>query len=337
MPDPAHKAADASLEAFSGEIAELYQQAYLDAVEALQKYLKGFEADDRLMRKKLASGELKQSDYREWRNRQMVLNKRYRTIVKQMAEGATNANKHAMDILAGRLPHIAAENANYAAYTIDKAIGMSTNFALQDADTVAVMLKEHGRYLPKPNLDIAKDMRWNRQLLSSALTKGILLGESIPKISKRVSDVIGGSIPSQVMRVARTCVTAAENAGRIASYDRAESIGIELKKEWLATLDMRTRSSHRLLDGEQVANDEKFSNGCEYPGDPNCEDYGEIANCRCTMVAAVNGVDQSNAARWSRLPDGMTYDEWKCIKQEQQTPATQRKFVKSDTVYQAMD
>lgn len=311
MPDQAHKAADASLEAFSGEIAELYQQAYLDAVEALQEYLKGFEADDRLMRKKLASGEMKQSDYREWRNRQMVLNKRYRTIVKQMAEGASDANRQALDILSGKLPYIAAENANYAAYTIDKAIGMSTNFALQDADTVAVMLKEHGRYLPKPNLDIAKDMRWNRQLLSSALTKGILLGESIQNISNRVSEVIGGSIPGQVMRVARTCVTAAENAGRIASYDRAESIGIELKKEWLATLDTRTRSSHRLLDGEQVANDEKFSNGCEYPGDQNCEDYGEIANCRCTMVAAVKGVDQSNADRWSRLPDGMTYNEWK--------------------------
>ena len=167
MPDPAHKAADASLEAFSVEIAELYRRAYIDAVEALQKYLKGFEADDRLRREKLASGELKQSDYREWRRKQMILNKRYRTIVKQMAEGATNANKQAMDILAGRLPYIAAENANYAAYTIDNAIGMNTNFALQDASTVAVMLKEHGRYLPKPDLDIPKDERWNRQLLSS--------------------------------------------------------------------------------------------------------------------------------------------------------------------------
>ena len=96
-----------------------------------------------------------------------------------------------------------------------------------------------------------------------------------------------------------------------AGFLLAEDVGFEPKKEWLATLDMRTRSSHRELDGEQVANDDTFSNGCEYPGDPNCEDYGEIANCRCTMVAVVEGVDQSNAARWSRLPDGMTYDEWK--------------------------
>ena len=55
---------------------------------------------------------------------------------------------------------------------------------------------------------------------------------------------------------------------------------------------------------------EKFSNGCRYSGDPEAR-YSETMNCRCTLVAAVDGVDQDAAERWSRLLDGMTYEQWK--------------------------
>lgn len=112
------------------------------------------------------------------------------------------------------------------------------------------------------------------------------------------------------VRTARTACTGAENAGRVGSYQRAERLGIELRQEWLATLDSRTRDSHRLLDCERIEVGETFSNGCRFPGDPQGPGR-EVYNCRCTLVAAVDGVDQDAAARFQRLPDGMTYEEWK--------------------------
>lgn len=100
------------------------------------------------------------------------------------------------------------------------------------------------------------------------------------------------------------------------SYAAAEKMGIKLKKEWLATLDGRTRHSHAALDGEKVGTDEKFSNGCRFPGDPQGRP-GEVYNCRCTMVAALDDVDTSGAQRRTRdglIPD-MTYAQWEASKQ----------------------
>jgi hypothetical protein len=81
--------------------------------------------------------------------------------------------------------------------------------------------------------------------------------------------------------------------------------------------------SHRQLDGERREVGKKFSNGCRYPGDPQAA-YAEICNCRCTLVAAVDGIDQDSADRFSRLPAGTTYEQWKAGKAESVHDSTGR-------------
>ena len=108
------------------------------------------------------------------------------------------------------------------------------------------------------------------------------------------------------------------------SYVAAEKIGIKVRKEWLATIDGRTRHSHAMLDGKVVDKDKKFGNGCMFPGDPNGPPW-EVYNCRCTLIAAVEGVDTSNAQRRVRDPvtgknivvSDMTYREWERLKKNE--------------------
>lgn len=52
-----------------------------------------------------------------------------------------------------------------------------------------------------------------------------------------------------------------------------------------------------------------------YPGDPQAPGY-LIYNCRCTLVSAVKGIDQSDAPRASKL-DGMSYEDWKAEKEQE--------------------
>ena len=307
--DPAHAAADASLEAFGREVAETYREAQKTAEKRLRAFLERYEKQDAEWAERVRRDEATEDEWRSWRRGRMLAGRDYRAMLDQVSRGYTHANEVAMAALSGRLPEVYAENYNYGGYQVESAAGVDTSFCLQDASTVQRMLTDSGSYIPEPKVKPKKDGAWNRKLLSSQLTQGVMLGESIPKIARRVRNVTGSNMAAAV-RTARTCTTAAENAGRVDSYRRAKGMGIDLKQEWLATLDGRTRSSHRKLDGERAEVGEKFSNGCRYPGDPEGPAW-EVYNCRCTLIAAVDGVDYSDGKRWSRLPEGMTYDEWK--------------------------
>lgn len=309
MGDQAHDFAERKIAEFQAEVWETYQQAQADAQEALSRFLKRFEKEDERQREKVKAGELSEADYKAWRKGKILRSRQLSSTLGQVSQAMTEANRVAMAALNGKLPEVYAENANYAAFSICKETGAAVAFDLVDPDTVGHMLTAGAALLPA--VDVAKDVAWNRKLVSSQLTQGVLLGESIPKIARRVQNVTGSNIAT-AMRTARTAVTGAECAGRMNSYERAKGMGIKLKKEWVSTLDNRTRHSHRQLDGERIDNDEKakFSNGCRYPGDPTAR-YAEICNCRCTVIAAVEGFETDDAERWSKLPKGMTYEEWK--------------------------
>lgn len=310
--DSAHEFSDAEIRAFEREVAGVYGEASKTAYANLKRYLAQFEADDEKMRERLEAGEITKAQYRSWRSGKIAAGRRYRIVLKQCAEAMTHANVVAAAAIEGRLPEVYAENYNYGTWQVESAAGVDTAYALQDASTVQRLLTDHDSYLPKPSVNVAKDMAWNRRLIANQITQGVLLGESIPKIAKRMQDVTGANRAAAV-RLARTSTTAAENAGRVDSYKRAKGLGIKVQQEWMATLDGRTRSSHRKLDREKVEVGEKFSNGCRYPGDPEAP-YAETCNCRCTLIACCDGLDVLDGERFSRLPEGMTYEEWKAGK-----------------------
>ncbi len=312
MADEGHDYADARLEEFQREVADVYRQAEETARKRLEEHLARFEERDGEKRRQVAAGEMTEQAYADWRRAQMMTGRRYEQVLDQVAQAYANANQVAVDVLNGKLPEVYAENANYGGWQACEATGLNLSWSLMDADTAQHMLAAGEAMFAAPALDVAKDAAWNRKLMASQLTQGILLGESIPKLAKRMQRVMGSNYAAAV-RTARTATTGAENAGRVASYKRAQAMGIKLEQEWLATLDGRTRHTHRQLDGERREVGQAFSNGCRYPGDPQARG-SEIYNCRCTLAAAIDGVDASDGERWSKLPPGMTYEQWKAGK-----------------------
>lgn len=295
------------MEALKKKISKQYKKAGDEVEKKLDNYLRGFESRDEKKKEDLDNGLISEKDYKEWRRNQILTGQRWKELRDNLAKDYTNMNVSAMKMTREAMREVFAENFNYGTFEAEIGSGISTSFTLYDIDSVTRLLIENPKILPDPKVDIPKDLRWNAENLTSTITQGILQGDSIPKIAKLLDSVTGMG-RNAALRNARTMMTAAQNAGRIDSYRRAEDMGIKLKKTWLSAPDNRVRDTHAALSGESIGIDDVFSNGLRYPADPDGSP-DEVYNCRCTLIAEVEG--HEHGLRENRSLMNMNYKEWR--------------------------
>lgn len=322
--DEAHLLTEKELAKLEKRIAKLYGDAAKEMQTTIDDYFSSFAKLDKEMQALVGSTvngkEWTKENYKQWRLNQIGRGKRLEALRDKLAERVTQANETAVAYTNDTTPGIYSLNRNYTAYTIEQ-VSDAADFTLWDEQTVKRLAVERPDLMPyypkKQALKRGIDLEYGKKQITASITSSILQGKSIKGIADDLQGRITTMSRASAIRTARTAVTGAQNAGRMDSYAAAEKMGIKLKKEWLATLDGRTRHSHAMLDGEQVAQDAKFSNGCRFPGDPQGPPW-EVYNCRCTLIAAVDGVETSDAERWSRDPEtgerklvsDMSYREW---------------------------
>jgi len=309
--DAAHLATDKKIETTRKRLLKEYKQAEKELTKESKKYFEKFKKADKAKLKEVKAGLLSNDGYMKWRQQKMLVGEAYNQKIASMAEHLVNVDKQAAGIINGQLAGIYAGNYNWEAYQLEHGLGINTSFSIFDQKSVERLASKNKWMLPKVNPNIPKDMRYSKRNINSALMQGIMQGDSIDDLSKRMEKVVGMSANVSV-RNARTAMTGAQNAGRLESYQDAEAMGIKLKKTWLAALDTHTRKSHREISGETVSVNEPFSNELMFPGDPD-GDPAEVYNCRCTMISDVEDfpTDYSQYGKvFGEEVDGMAYDEW---------------------------
>lgn len=301
------------------KIQDIYARAARETQEKLEDYFAGFQRRDAQKQALVESGRMSESDYLKWRKNQMLTGQRWKDMVDALTEDHVNADKLAMSVVRGHLPDVYAINNNYATYEIEKGTGLDTTFTLYDRQSVERLVREEPDLLPNPDPEkVPADRRWNRQHIRNEIQQAILQGEPLKETAKRLQRVTDMD-ERAAMRNARTAMTGAQNAGRVDGYKRAESMGIKLKQQWLATLDNHTRHEHRQLDGQSVKVGEPFEVEGEkirFPGDPQAAPH-LIYNCRCTLIADLEGFENDPkdlSLRYDDRLEGMSYDEWKNAK-----------------------
>ena len=296
MADKAHILTDKKLEEMEKRLSAIYSRAEKEIQKTADDYFSKFAADDEKKRKLLEQGKITEDEYNKWRKGKVMYGKRFTEMKKQCAQQLLNVNQTALAYVNGELPGVYALNYNAIAGSVDGVGGYS--FTLVDADTVKRLATTDTSLLPYKKLDPAKDIPWNMKKINAETLQGILQGESMDKIAKRLRNVQEMN-KTQAIRSARTIVTGAENKGRQDSYAKAEADGIILEKEWIATNDARTRHWHADLDGKIVAQDKPFQNDfgdIMFPGDPSAHP-ANVYNCRCSMAAVVKGFKKAQVQK----------------------------------------
>lgn len=278
--DYAHEWTDKKLQAFENKIAREYKSVIETTQQKVSDYLNKFQEEDEAKQQEVRNGVITQKEYKKWRYDKILLAVGFLKLLDALADDFYKINLNVSKMIKAFSREIYAENYNYGTYEVEKGTHLDTNYELLSGDDVSAVKD-------KP-LSEKKDKAWNKQQMKSILVN-LLLNEKRPinKVSKKFAKEISKKNILVSVRAAERMATANESAGRTDSYERAQDMGVNgILREWIATLDNRTRHTHRLLDGQRRKVNEPFQvegYTIRFPGDPQAA--AEMrCNCRCWII-----------------------------------------------------
>lgn len=297
MADIAHELTDKELEKMERHLSAIYARAEEELQEKADKYFKRFEELDAEKRALVEEGKLTEKEYKRWRQNKIMAGRHWKQMKEQAAQELVKANETALEYVNGRLPGVYAINYNHSAQEIEQLSQNAISFEHINKRAVENLVKAGDTsLLPFKKLDSEKDISWNMGKVNSEVLQGIIQGESIPKIAKRIRNVTDANKVSSV-RAARTIVNGTENKARHDAGVKASEKGVIMGKCWVATNDNRTRDWHAQawadygdksnavpIDDPFIVNGEKMM----YPGDKSAS-ASNVYNCRCSHKNVVKG------------------------------------------------
>ena len=319
---------EAQVAAYSKKIKGIYGQAAKEVHKKLDSFLAGQKVIGARMLEQVKRGEISEADYKKWLSGQVFIGDRWKAKLAEITDIYMNADKKAREMLGGTTKQVFAESANRTAYDMSKDLRGAVSFNLYDTKTVDRLLKDDPKMLPEWKINEKKDYVWNEKRVRNSVTQGIIQGESVYDIGKRLTSELSADNADKMDMFARTAVTGAQNAGRVERMKEAdEKYGIKNKKQWITAGDGRVRDTHAELNGMTVDYDDDFKlqdgRTIRFPGDPMA-DPDLVYNCRCSLIYIPAGnVHGDYDLESHRLPEYESYNKWK---QAQQEPKEEKKI-----------
>ena len=186
-----------------------------------------------------------------------------------------------------------------------------------------------------------------KKRISAEVSRGIANGFSYQEIARNINNTSKIGI-NKAVRIARTEGHRIQAQAQLDASHKAKKKGADVVKQWDATLDGRTRPSHRKLDGQIRELDEPFEIGGHKAQAPS--QFGrpsEDINCRCVILQRARwGLDEEELktleerAKYHGLDKTKDFEEYKekylkAIEKEVRIQETQSSFIPAKTMEEA--
>ena len=285
MADKAHRLTDEKLEEMEKRLSAIYSRAEKTVQKKMADYAKSIDEKSAELLQAYKDAETEDEKQKAKKAyirfyRKLVKSKEFVSLSANVADDLYKANVEASAYINSQTPSIYALNYNYINAEMAKDIDGFTPQEITDTEA-----EKYSGYTQQ-TIDRKKDMDWNKDNLKKSVLAGSLLLLGAYVIMKRSANSAVEKNRNSASMHNSGMGTDAENKARLDGMYRAEDMGNSIKKIWIATLDNRTRHSHAMLDGKDVALDELFDNGLMRPRDPNGVPE-EVCNCRCSLKYGV--------------------------------------------------
>ncbi len=128
------------------------------------------------------------------------------------------------------------------------------------------------------------DVKKLKDSIRHEIARGIAAGLSNGEISRNISRMSKAPL-SRAKVIVRTEAHRIQQASTMDAQVRSKSMGADVVKQWDSTLDGRTRSEHRKLDGQIREIDEPFeASGLKAMAPGHFGDPAHDCNCRCVSL-----------------------------------------------------
>lgn len=297
-------------------ILRVYSTARREMQDQLTEFLDHFEQLDAHKRELLDAGKITKADYQTWLRNQVFQSELMQQKLDNITRTCTTAQETAYRLSRDEQYDLFAFGANYTFYELEQAAGASFNLTLYNTESVKRLLLENPKLVPNKRIKSESNKTYDARIFNRYVLQGIVQGKSVHDIAQQAVNGMADTEIHWAMNNAITALTGAQNAGALQQMRHAKELGIEVQKRWNATLDYRTRETHRLLDQETADLDEPFRvEGYEiqYPGDPNAAPE-MVYHCRCKVTSFLPKYPRRNASRRDNITGEVvpeqSYEEW---------------------------
>ena len=134
---------------------------------------------------------------------------------------------------------------------------------------------------------LGEDVNHLKESIRAELSRGISNGSTWAEIAVHIAHGMNSPFRkamNNAMRIARTEGHRIQNRAQMDTLNKAKEKGADVVKQWISTLDDRTRETHKILDGQIREIEGYFEvNGhkAKYPGGFGVA--SEDIHCRCCM------------------------------------------------------
>lgn len=214
-------------------------------------------------------------------------------------------------------------------YALEQSQDIMLQMPLINHDYVANLVNA-----PVAGKRLSKRLYQQRNELAKNVTNniinGLFAGDSYAKIAKQVSSATEATY-KQALRIVITEGGRTSSVTQQQSSEKAKSLGVNMQKRWLSTLDGKTRHNHRELDGQTVDIEDDFHVNGHKAKQPRMFGIAkEDVRCRCTSINIVDGIapELRRDGESKELIEYKNYDEWLKSKKEKPIvpPPAKEKF-----------
>lgn len=241
---------------------------------------------------------------------QMTQYNRLASLEKSVIATMKESEKKAIKIIDKLRPEEYGEAFFRTAWAIDNNTSVNLTFGALNKDTIIANLDNPFYTSAKESILLTTTPQFR-----NAINQGLALGQSYTDMMKDLKKAINGK-NFEIMRVLRTELHSAQEAGTAQGYSEALEQGVDGRVVWISTLDDRTRDTHQQMDG--VYRDESVDpplyhgavGDTQYPGWEGMP-ASERINCRCSERFELAGLEPTiRRSKDDGLLPYQTYDDW---------------------------